>query len=111
MVRSLLIGCMLGVLFRASAPSSRTPTIFGLPASNQQWFHDQQPWIGIQFARAACSSSTKSLTAEQWAIIGVTGIVWIVVLLLVGLSLVVRAEVKQRANGDARGDHSASRAL
>ncbi|GAB2605181.1 ABC transporter permease [Kribbella endophytica] len=102
MVLSLLIGFMLGVLFRASIGAVVAyfvytfflPTIFGLLASSQQWFHDLQPWIDIQFAQSGLFVFDKTLTGEQWANIGVTGIVWLVVPLLVGLRQVMRAEVK-----------------
>ncbi|MFG1816847.1 ABC transporter permease [Kribbella sp. NPDC049174] len=102
MVLSLLIGFMLGVLIRASIGAIVAyfvytfllPTVFGLLASSQQWFHDLQPWIDIQFAQSGLFVFDKSLTAEQWANIGVTGIVWLVIPLLIGLRLVMRTEVK-----------------
>jgi len=102
MILSLLIGFMLGVLIRASIGAIVAyfvytfllPTIFSLLATSQQWFHDLQPWIDIQFAQAGLFVFDKSLTAEQWANIAVTGIVWLVIPLLVGLRLVMRTEVK-----------------
>jgi hypothetical protein len=102
MVLSLLIGFMLGVLIRASIGAIVAyfiytfllPTIFSLLATSQQWFHDLQPWIDIQFAQSGLFVFDKSLTAEQWANIGVTGIVWLAIPLLVGLRLVMRTEVK-----------------
>ena len=102
MILSLLIGFMLGVLIRASIGAIVAyfvytfllPTIFGLLATSQQWFHDLQPWIDIQFAQSGLFVFDKSLTAEQWANIGVTGIVWLAIPLLVGLRLVMRTEVK-----------------
>lgn len=102
MVLSLLVGFMLGVLIRASigavvayfALTFLLPTIFSLLAAGQQWFRDLQPWIDIQFAQSGLFVFDKSLTGEQWAHIGVTGIVWLVVPLLIGLRLVMRAEVK-----------------
>ena len=102
MVLSLLIGFMLGVLIRASIGAVVAyfvytfllPTVFGLLASSQHWFHNLQPWIDIQFAQSGLFVFDKSLTAEQWANIGVTGIVWLVIPLLIGLRLVMRTEVK-----------------
>ncbi|MEN3266246.1 hypothetical protein [Pseudonocardia sp.] len=102
MVLSLLIGFMLGVLIRASTGAIvayfvytfLVPTVFGLLATSQQWFHDLQPWIDIQFAQSGLFVFDKALTGEQWANIGVTGFVWLVIPLLVGLRLVMRAEVK-----------------
>ena len=102
MVLSLLIGFMLGVLIRASIGAIVVyfvytfllPTVFGLLAGTQQWFHDLQPWIDIQFAQNGLYSFDESLTGQQWAHIGVTGIIWLLIPLLVGLRLTLRSEVK-----------------
>jgi ABC-type transport system involved in multi-copper enzyme maturation permease subunit len=102
MVLSLLIGFMLGVLIRASIGAVVAyfvltfllPTIFSLLAAGSHWFHDLQPWVDIQFAQSGLFVFDKSLTGEQWANIVVTGIVWLVVPLLIGLRMVMRAEVK-----------------
>jgi ABC-2 type transport system permease protein len=102
MVLSLLIGFMLGVLVRASIGAVVAyfvytfllPTIFSLLAGSQQWFHDLQPWVDIQFAQSGLFVFDRSLTSEQWANIGVTGVVWLVIPLLVGLRLALRSEVK-----------------
>ena len=102
MVLSLLIGFMLGVLIRSSTGAIVAyfiltfllPTIFGLLATSQQWFHDLQPWVDIQFAQAGLFVFDQSLTAEQWAQIAVTGLTWLVVPMAVGLWFVMRAEVK-----------------
>jgi ABC-type transport system involved in multi-copper enzyme maturation permease subunit len=102
MVLSLLIGFMLGVLIRASTGAIvayfiltfAVPTIFGLLAESQQWFHDLQPWVDIQFAQAGLFVFDHSLTSEQWAQIGVTGLTWLVIPMAIGLWFVMRAEVK-----------------
>jgi len=102
MVLSLLVGFMLGVLIRASIGAVVAyfvytfllPTIFSLVAGGSQWFRDLQPWIDLQFAQSGLFVFDKSLTGEQWANIGVTGIVWLVIPLLIGLRLVMRAEIK-----------------
>jgi ABC-2 type transport system permease protein len=102
MVLSLLIGVMLGVLIRSSTGAIVAyfvltfllPTIFGLLASSQQWFHDLQPWVDIQFAQSGLFVFEKSLTGEQWANIAVTGVTWLLVPLMIGLGFVTRAEVK-----------------
>ncbi|HEY0542229.1 MAG TPA: hypothetical protein VGD53_27965 [Actinoallomurus sp.] len=101
-VLSLLIGFMLGVLIRASAGaiaayfvySFLLPTIFGLLATSATWFRDLQPWIDVQYAQSALFGFEGALTGEQWANIGVTGVIWLVVPLAVGLGFVMRAEVK-----------------
>jgi ABC-2 type transport system permease protein len=102
MVLSLLIGFMLGVLIRSSTGAIVTyfvltfllPTVFGLLATSQQWFHDLQPWVDIQFAQSGLFVFDQSLTGEQWANIAATGVIWLLIPLLVGLGFVTRAEVK-----------------
>jgi ABC-2 type transport system permease protein len=102
MVLSLLLGFMLGVLFRASTVAIVAyfvltfllPTVFGLLANSQQWFHTLQPWVDIQFAQAGLFLFAHALTGQEWAHIAVTGITWLLIPLLVGLRLVMRSEVK-----------------
>ena len=102
MILSLLTGFMLGVLIRSSTGAIVAyfiltfvlPTIFGLLAESQRWFHDLQPWIDIQFAQSGLFVFEQALTGEQWANIAVTGLTWLLVPLAVGLGFVMRAEVK-----------------
>ncbi len=102
MVLSLLIGFMLGVLIRSSTGAIVAyfvltfvlPTIFGLLATSQQWFHDLQPWIDTQFAQSGLFVFDQALTGEQWANIAVTGVTWLLIPLAIGLGFVMRAEVK-----------------
>lgn len=102
MVLSLLTGFMLGVLIRSSTGAIvvyfvltfLVPTIFGLLADSQQWFHDLQPWVDIQFAQAGLFVFSQSLTGLEWAHIAVTGVTWLLIPLVVGLGFVTRAEVK-----------------
>lgn len=102
MVLSLLVGFMLGVLIRSSTGAIVAyfvltfvlPTIFGLLAESQQWFHDLRPWIDIQFAQSGLFVFDQALTGEEWANIAVTGVTWLVVPLAIGLGFVMRAEVK-----------------
>ena len=100
-ISSLLIGFMLGVLIRSSTGAvvayfSYTflvPILFGLLSDSQTWFRDLQPWVDIQFAQTGLFLFDGTLTAEQWAHIGVTGLVWLIAPLLLGLRLVMKAEV------------------
>jgi len=102
MVLSLLIGFMIGVLIRSSTGATVAyfiltfvlPTIFGLVATSQQWFHDLRPWIDIQFAQSGLFVFDQALTGEQWVQIAVTGVIWLVTPLVIGLGFVMRAEVK-----------------
>lgn len=102
MVLSLLIGFMLGVLIRASTEATvvyliltfLVPTVFGLLADSQQWFHNLRPWVDIQFAQAGLFVFAHALTGQEWAYLVVTGVTWLFLPLLVGLRLVMRTEVK-----------------
>ena len=70
------------------------PTVFGLLAESQQWFHNLQPWVDIQFAQAGLFVFTHALTSQEWAHIAVTGVTWLLVPLVIGLRLVMRSEIK-----------------
>jgi hypothetical protein len=101
-VLGLLIGFMLGLLIRSSPGaivayfvySFLLPSGFIFLARSQDWFRDLQPWVDVSFAQAPLFMFTGSVTAEQWANIGVTGVIWLLVPLGIGLRLVARSEVK-----------------
>jgi hypothetical protein len=100
-VLGLLAGFMLGVLIRNSPGaivayfvySLVLPTLSAVLAESTQWFRDVQPWVDVNYAQAALFSS-DTLTGEQWANIAVTGLVWLVLPLLVGLRMLLRSEIK-----------------
>jgi ABC-2 type transport system permease protein len=95
-----MVGFMLGVLIRSSAGaivayfvySFLLPTLSMLLASSQAWFKDLQPWVDFNFAQSALYNG--SLTAQQWAHLGVTGVIWLVVPTVVGVAMVLRSEVR-----------------
>jgi ABC-2 type transport system permease protein len=99
-VLGLLVGFMLGVLIRSSAGaivayfiySFLLPTLAALLANSQGWFRDLQPWVDFNFAQGALYDG--ALTATQWAHLGVTSVVWLIVPTAVGVGLVMRSEVK-----------------
>jgi hypothetical protein len=99
-VLGLLVGFMLGVVIRSSAGaivayfiySFVLPTLSILLASSQEWFRNLQPWIDFKYAGGTLIDGT--LTGEQWAHLGVTSVIWLIIPLTLGLLLVVRAEVK-----------------
>ncbi len=99
-VLSLLIGFMLGVLIRSSAGAIVAYFIYGfvlagltmLLSETQQWFADLQPWIDFNYAQAELFEG--SLTSEQWANLGVAGVIWLVIPLTLGLAMIRRSEVK-----------------
>jgi len=96
----VLVGFTIAVLVRRS-PAALVgyvvyqfllPTLAMLLAASQSWFRDVQPWIDLDFAQNALFS--PYLTAEQWAQVGVTALLWMAIPLVVGLKLLMRAEVK-----------------
>ena len=102
MVLSLLVGFMLGVLIRASIGAIVAyfiyqfllPGVLGLLATSQNWFHNLQPWIDLQYAQSSLFLFDGPLTGQQWANIGVTGVIWLLIPLGIGLRYVVKSEVK-----------------
>ena len=99
-ILSMLMGFMLGVLFRSSAAaivgyfvySFVLPVAFGTLAAFQEWFRDLQPWVDVNFAISRLFEG--SLTTENWQQLGVTSLVWLWIPLALGLRAVLRAEVK-----------------
>ena len=99
-VLSLLVGFMFGVVIRSSAGALVAyfvyqfllPTLALPLATSQNWFRDLQPWVDFDHAQGALFDG--ALTAQQWAQLGVTGMIWLAIPLTVGLRSVTRAEVK-----------------
>ena len=99
-VLGLLVGFMLGVVIRSSAPaivgyfvySALLPTVFGMLAAFQDWFADLQPWIDFNYAQTALFD--EAMTGEQWVQLGVTGVVWLALPFAYGVWRVLRTEVK-----------------
>ena len=99
-VLGMLVGFMLGVLVRSSPGALVAyfvyqfllPTLALILADQQDWFSRLQPWVDFDFAQSALYDGL--LSSQQWAHLAVTGLIWLVIPLAVGLRLVVRAEVK-----------------
>jgi hypothetical protein len=99
-VLGMLVGFMLGVLVRSSSGALVAyfvyqfllPTLALILAANQDWFARLQPWVDFDFATGALIEG--SVTSQQWVHLAVTGLIWLVVPMAVGLHRVVRAEVK-----------------
>lgn len=99
-VLGMLIGFMLGVVFRNSpgaivgyfVVSFVLPGLFMALANAQGWFEDMWPWVDFTYAQGALFEGDVSAT--EWANLGVTGLVWLVIPLAVGLRMIMRAEVK-----------------
>jgi hypothetical protein len=99
-VLGMAVGFMLGVVIRSSPGaivgyfvySLLLPTASAMLAAYQEWFRDLQPWVDFNFAQTRLFD--ESLTGEMWAQLGVSGLVWLVLPLTVGLLMLRRSEVK-----------------
>ena len=99
-ILGLLVGFMLGVLIRNSSGaivayfvySLLLPTLFSVLAAGQHWFHQLQPWVDFNFAQGALFNG--SMSSQQWANLATAGSLWLVAPLVVGLTLMMRSEVK-----------------
>ena len=96
----MLAGFMLGVVLRNSPAaivgyfliSFVLPGLFMVLSNAQAWFEDVWPWIDFNYAQGALFEGSPS--AAEWAHLGVTGLVWLVIPLAVGLKMIMRSEVK-----------------
>jgi len=96
----MLAGFMLGVVLRNSPGaivgyfliSFVLPGLFLVLSNAQAWFEDVWPWIDFNYAQGALFDGVPSAT--EWAHLGVTGLVWLVIPMAVGLRIVLRSEVK-----------------
>ena len=97
----MAIGFTLGVVLRSSAPaivgyfvvSLVMPGILVLLAQVRPWFADLQSWIDWNETQVALLEGAMD-TGEEWAKLGSTTLIWIVVPLAVGLLSLRRSEVK-----------------
>ncbi|MCA1781551.1 MAG: ABC transporter permease [Dermatophilaceae bacterium] len=99
-VLGMLFGFMLGVVIRNSAGAIVAyfvytlvlPPLLGLLAVSQQWFADLQPWVDYSFAQVPLFNGIMS--SEQWQQLAVSGTLWFLMPLAIGLVLIRRSEVK-----------------
>ena len=96
----MLMGFMLGVLFRSS-PAAIVgyfvyalvlPTISGTLASVHDWRSEHAAWLDLNWASMQLFES--KLTGEMWAQLALTSTVWLVLPLAIGLRALLRSEVK-----------------
>lgn len=97
----MAIGFTLGVVLRSSAAaivgyfvlSFVLSGILLLLAQVRAWFTDLQPWVDWNDSQVALFEGRIS-SAQEWAQLGSTTTIWIVVPLVLGLVLLRRGEVK-----------------
>ena len=97
----MAFGFTLGVVLRNSAAaivgyfvvSLVLPGILALLAQVRSWFEDLQPWIDWNYTQVALLEGATN-TGKEWAMLGSTTMIWIVIPLLVGLLSLRRSEVK-----------------
>jgi hypothetical protein len=99
-VLGMIVGFTLGALIRNSAGAIVAYFVFSLVlpgissalASSQAWWRDNGPWFDFNYAASALYNG--SMTGEQWAQLGTTTAIWVVVPLVIGLWTMLRSEVK-----------------
>ena len=97
----MAIGFTLGVVLRNSAAaivgyfvaSLVLPGILVLLAQVRAWFEDLQPWIDWNKTQVALLDGATN-TGKEWAMLGSTTMIWIVIPLVIGLLSLRRSEVK-----------------
>lgn len=97
----MAIGFTLGVVLRNSAAaivgyfvvSLVMPGILVLLAQVRSWFEDLQPWIDWNETQVVLFDGATN-TGKEWAMLGSTTMIWIVIPLVVGLLSLRRSEVK-----------------
>src|SRR3954469_7531143 len=68
------------------------PTLLAIGSALMEWFSHVAPWIDFQSASAELYD--MPLTGGQWAHLVVSGVIWLLVPLAIGLWRIRRAEVK-----------------
>jgi len=68
------------------------PTIFGIAAALMNWFESLQPWIDFNFSQSGLIDAT--IAGRDWAELAVSGVIWLVIPLAIGVWRIRRAEVK-----------------
>lgn len=96
-ITGILQGLAFGLLFLTSAPAIVSyfvlPTALNIVGSLWTPLHDVQPWIDLWASQAPLFTS-DNLTNQQWAQIGTSNLIWVVLPFALGLVRVLKAEVK-----------------
>lgn len=100
MLLTMLVGFALAALFRSTAGAivgyfvwgMVLPTVSGALGSVNEWWLDNAAWFDLNTAMFPFYDQIP--TGEQWAQLGVTTAIWVVVPCLIGTRLMLRSEVK-----------------
>ncbi len=96
-ITGILQGLAFGLLFLSSAPAIVSyfvfPTALNIVGSLWPPLGNVQPWIDLWASQAPLFTS-DDLTNQQWAQIGTSNLIWVVLPFVLGLVRVLRAEVK-----------------
>ena len=96
-VTGILQGLAFGLLFLNSAFAIVLffvlPTVFSILFNTVPSLQDSAPWIDFGTAQGPLSEA-GNLTGKEWAQLGITATLWVVIPFVAGLWRVLRAEVK-----------------
>ena len=95
----MLMGFMLGVLFRSSPAaivgyfvySLVLPGVSGALTNASEWWSRHVGWFDLSWASG---NLYDDMSGQEWAQLGVTTLIWLVLPLAIGLRAVMKAEVK-----------------
>ena len=96
----MLMGFMLGVLFRSSPAAIVGYFVYALVLPGisaaltevNDWWFENGAWFDLNWA--ATRLFDNDLTGEMWAQLGVTSLIWLVLPLGIGLRFLMRSEIK-----------------
>ena len=100
-----VIGMMTGFAFAAlllNSPAAIVlfmvysfvlPGLFEIGASLIGWFEDLRPWVDFGYAQSPLFDGS-GMDSKDWAYFAVSGFIWLVIPLVIGVRRVLRAEVK-----------------
>jgi hypothetical protein len=100
LILTLAMGLVCGTAIRDSAGAIAAyfvfsfviPPLFGLLAMTQDWFHDLQPWVDLDYQLTALLRG--SFDSQQWSQLAATTGIWLILPAVAGLWTLVRSEVK-----------------
>lgn len=101
-VLGMLVGFMLGVVFRNSPGAIVGYFVFsfvltGIAAAlsaASEWFDKNAAWLDFNTATGRLFDGADGLTAEAWAQVGLTTFVWVAIPLAIGMRFLLRSEIK-----------------